>query len=65
MGGLFNEVDGGIQIPVYTVATLPAVPAVTDGYTPMIMVSDAATNATTAFSDGTNWLRNDTGAIVS
>jgi len=63
--GLFNESKGGNLVPVYTVATLPTVPAVTDGYTPVIMVSDAATNACLAFSNGTNWLRADTGAIVS
>ena len=62
---LFNETDGGIQVPVYTVATLPSVPEITDGYTPVIFVSDAATNACLAVSNGTNWLRADTGAVVS
>ena len=62
---LFNETDGGIQVPVYTVATLPSVPEITDGYKPVIFVSDAATNACLAVSNGTNWLRADTGAVVS
>jgi hypothetical protein len=67
MSGLFNQSKGGIQVPVVTVAQLTAlgVPAVTDGFTPVVMVSDAATNATLAFSDGTNWKRADTGATVS
>lgn len=58
----------GQNIPVYTVATLPAVQTAADNAivgTPVIMVSDAATNACLAFSDGTNWLRADTGAVVS
>lgn len=67
MSGLFNQAKGGIQVPVYTVAELTAlgVPTITDGFTPVAMCSDAATNATLVFSDGTNWLRGDTGAILS
>lgn len=65
--GLFNEAKGGIQVPTATVAELTAlgVPAIADGFTPVIMCTDAATNATLVFSNGTNWLRADTGAVLS
>lgn len=46
-----------------TVAALPAVATVPIGTT--YFVTNAATNATTATSDGTNWLRGDTGATIS
>ena len=46
-----------------TVAALPAVASVPIGTT--YFVTDAATNATTATNDGTNWLRGDTGATIS
>lgn len=64
---LFNEGKGGQLVPTYTVAELTAlgVPAITDGFTPVVMCTDAATNATLVFSDGTNWLRADTGAVLS
>lgn len=58
----------GVEIPVYTVATVPSAAAVfnaVDAKTNMIFVSDAATNACIAVSDGTNWLRADTGAVLS
>ena len=45
----------------YTVATLPS--AATAGQ--MIYVSDAAGGAVMAFSNGTNWLRCDTSAIIT
>ena len=45
------------------VADLPAVGTVPIGTT--YFVTDAATNATLGTSDGTNWLRADTGAVVS
>jgi hypothetical protein len=53
---------GGVtQLGVYTVATLPA--AVAGG---IIYVSDgAAGSEILAFSDGTDWLRSDTGAAVA
>ena len=56
------------EIPVYTVATLPAVPAITErGY--LIQVSDAVNGGSgtgvLAFSDGTNWLSCITGSTVA
>lgn len=51
-----------VQLPSYTVATLPAAAS----YTACIVwVSNAATNAIACVSDGTNWKRLDTGATVS
>lgn len=55
----------GEMIPHYTVAELPAAPAITSGLTPLVFVTDAATNACCAVSNGTNWIRLDTGAVVS
>jgi hypothetical protein len=53
----------GFVLTVATVATLPAIATVPIGTT--YFVTDAATNATTATADGTNWLRGDTGATIS
>lgn len=50
------------DLPTYTVAT---VPAATAHESRMIYVSDAAGGAEPCFSDGTNWLRFDTRAILS
>jgi hypothetical protein len=63
---LLNAVNavsqGGLVAPKsYTVATLPSV---ADNVGRMIYVSDAAGGGIPAFSDGTNWLRVDTRAIV-
>lgn len=49
------------KLPDYTVATLPS--ASIAGL--MIFVSDAAGGSIPAFSDGTNWRRVDTRAVVS
>lgn len=49
------------KLPDYTVATLPS--ATVPGL--MIFVSDAAGGSIPAFSDGTNWRRVDTRAVVS
>lgn len=53
---------GPVQLPVYTVATVPAVASYTGG---LIYVSDAASQACPCYSDGTNWRRVDTSAILS
>jgi len=50
----------GIELPIYTVATLP--PQKT-GF--MIYVSDETGGGVPAFSDGTNWRRVTDRAIVS
>lgn len=50
------------QLPSYPVASLPTA---VDATGSMVFVSDAATGSITAFSDGTNWRRVDTRAIVS
>lgn len=50
------------QLAIYTVATLPAAASYTGC---IVWVSDAAANATACVSNGTNWLRADTGATVS
>lgn len=51
-----------ILLPVYTVATLPDAATYVNC---IIYVSDAATNAISCVSNGTNWKRQDTGATVS
>ncbi len=55
--------DNAVRIPSYTVATLPAVPGVTEPS--LIFVSDETGGAVLAFSNGTNWLRCTDRAIVS
>ena len=50
-----------VQLPVYTVATIPT--AANQGG--MIFVSDETGGAIPAFSDGTNWRRATDRAIVS
>lgn len=55
---------GDIQLSTYTVATAPS--AASAGTGAIAYVSDgAAGNAILAFSDGTDWLRSDTGAAIS
>lgn len=49
-------------VPIYTVATLPAVATYTAS---LIYVSDETGGPTMAFSDGTNWRRVQDYAIVS
>lgn len=55
-----NLLGDYVQLPSYTVATLPAVAA--GG---MIYVSDETGGAVVAFGDGTNWRRVTDRAIVS
>ncbi len=57
------KADASFVLTPTTVAGLPAIASVDIGTT--YFVTDAATNATTATSDGTNWLRGDTGATIS
>jgi len=52
-----------VRLASYTVATAPGAATATGG---IIYVSDgAAGSPIIAFSDGTNWLRSDTGAAIS
>lgn len=57
-----NGFEGAAQVPTYTVATVPSASGIAGT---IIYVSDAATNATLAFSDGTDWKRADTGLTLS
>lgn len=62
---LLNRVGGNtgiVQLPTYTVATVPTASSYTRG---MIYVSDETGGAVPAFSDGTNWRRVTDRAIVS
>lgn len=52
-----------VRLPGYTVATLPAVPDVSEPS--QIFVSDETGGSVPAFSDGTNWRRVTDRAIVS
>ena len=52
-----------VELPSYTVATLPAVPAVTRPG--LIFVSDETGGAVPAFSDGSSWRRVTDRVIVS
>jgi hypothetical protein len=52
---------GPVGLRSYPKASVP--PATTAGQ--LIYVSDAATGATVCYSNGTNWLRVDTSAILS
>lgn len=59
--GIEGDLTGAVTLPTYEVASLPT--AVAGG---IIYVSDgAAGSPILAFSDGTNWLRSDTGAAVA
>lgn len=66
MGALLREVanpTGPVNLPTYAVA---GVPAAADYSGHIIYVSDgAAGSPILAFSDGTNWLRSDTGAAIA
>ena len=56
-----TTITGTMTVGTFTVATVPSV--VEGG---LIYVSDgAAGSPILAFSDGTNWLRSDTGAAIS
>jgi len=63
----FDQINAE-EIPIYTVATLPAVPAITAKGS-LIQVSDAVNGGTgtgvLAYSDGTNWLSCITGSTVA
>jgi hypothetical protein len=59
-----NGFIGDIKVPTYTVATAPS--AASAGAGTLVYVSDgAAGSAILAFSDGTDWLRSDTGAAIA
>lgn len=60
---LVTAASGVPRLPSFTVATLPG--AATAGAGALVFASDAAGGAIPAFSDGTDWLRTDTRAVVS
>ena len=63
VGGVTGDVVGAIQVPTYAVATAPSAASIAGT---LIYVSDgAAGSPILAFSDGTDWLRSDTGAAIS
>jgi hypothetical protein len=62
-GDVTGDVVGLVQVPTYTVATAPSAASIAGT---IIYVSDgAAGSPILAFSDGTDWLRSDTGAAIS
>ena len=62
-GDVTGDVVGLVQVPTYTVATAPAATGIAGS---LIYVSNgAAGSAILAFSDGTDWLRSDTGAAIA
>ena len=71
LGGWLNSVflrigNNPLQIPSYTVATLPSAADWADSsFTSLVGVSDETGGYTLAFSNGTNWLRVQDLAIVS
>jgi len=59
-----NGFVGDITVPTYTVANAPS--AASAGAGTVIYTSNgAAGSAILAFSDGTDWLRSDTGAAIA
>jgi len=63
VGDVTGDVVGLVQVPTYTVATAPAATSIAGS---LIYVSDgAAGSPILAFSDGTDWLRSDTGAAIA
>ena len=59
-----NGFIGDIKVPTYTVTSAPS--AASAGAGTVIYVSNgAAGSAILAFSDGTDWLRSDTGAAIA
>lgn len=63
VGDVTGDVVGLVQVPTYTVATAPAATGIAGS---LIYVSNgAAGSAILAFSDGTDWLRSDTGAAIA
>lgn len=64
VGDITGDVVGAIKVPTYDVAGAPS--AATAGAGTVIYVSNgAAGSPILAFSDGTDWLRSDTGAAIS
>jgi len=62
-GDVTGDVVGLVQVPTYDVAGAPSAAGIAGS---LIYVSDgAAGSAILAFSDGTDWLRSDTGAAIS
>jgi hypothetical protein len=62
-GDITGDVVGLVQVPTYDVATAPSAASIAGT---LIYVSDgAAGSPILAFSDGTDWLRSDTGAAIS
>ena len=58
-----NGFAGPVTLPTFTVANAPSAAGLAGT---LIYVSNGAAGApVVAFSDGTNWLRNDTRAIIS
>lgn len=61
--GFIGDVVGLIQVPTYDVDGAPSAAGIAGA---LIYVSDgAAGSPILAFSDGTDWLRSDTGAAIS
>ena len=62
-GDVTGDVVGLVQVPTYTVAGAPSAASIAGS---VIYVSNGAGgNPILAFSDGTDWLRSDTGAAIS
>lgn len=58
-----NGFEGAVQVPTFTVATAPSA---ADLAGTVVYVSDgAAGSPILAFSDGTDWLRSDTGVAIA
>ena len=63
VGDVTGDVIGAIKVPTYTVATAPSAASIAGT---VLYVSDgAAGSPILAFSNGTDWLRSDTGAAIS
>ena len=63
VGDVTGDVIGAIKVPTYTVATAPSAASIAGT---VVYVSDgAAGSPILTFSDGTDWLRSDTGAAIS
>jgi hypothetical protein len=58
-----NGFSGAIQLPTYTVASAPS--AANIAGTCIYVSNGAAGSPIVAFSNGTNWLRCDTGAVIA
>ena len=64
VGDVTGDVVGAIKVPTYAVAGAPS--AATAGAGTVIYASNgAAGSPILAFSDGTDWLRSDTGAAIA